>query len=119
MEKLAFEAELAWMPVERIAGDRQADGSEVDADLMGAARVELHVQERPARMSRCRMHDEAGALVDDEQVLVLVRNTQVKVLRDEVARRRRRRLELDLLAAGELRALCPRAAVDEYAAVAQ
>ncbi len=80
---------------------------------------EQSVHERPARMSRRRMHDDAGALVDDEQVLVLVRNAQVHVLGSEIARRRHGRLELELLAAGERRALRPHAAVDQHAALAQ
>jgi hypothetical protein len=65
------------------------------------------------------MDDEPRRLVDDEEVLVLVRDVQVHRLRLERRHRRLRGLELELLAAGELVALLPRASVDEDAALAQ
>ena len=49
MQKLAFEANLVatgGAPVLAIAADRMADRLEVDADLVGAAGLELHAQER-------------------------------------------------------------------------
>jgi hypothetical protein len=56
--------------------------------------------------------DHPGRLVDDEQVLVLVRDRKVDGLRDE-RRRRRGWLELDLLPALEPVALRAAGAVDE------
>ena len=62
------------------------------------------------------MNDEARRLVDDQQVLVLVRDGEIHRLGLERALRRGGRLELDLLAADELVALQPHAPVDEHAA---
>ena len=78
---------------------------------------EQPVDERSLRMAGRRMDDETGRLVDDEQVLVLVRHGEVDLLRDEPARPRRGRLELELLAADEPVALRTRPPVDEHAAV--
>ena len=80
---------------------------------------EQPVHERPARVPGRRMHDETRRLVDDEQMLVLVRHDEIHLLRLERARRCGRRLELELLPALELVALRARAAVDEHAAAAQ
>ena len=77
---------------------------------------EQPVDERSLRVARRRMDDEARRLVHDEQVLVLVRNRELDRFRDEAARPRRRRLELELLAACEPVALRPRPSVDEHAA---
>src|SRR5437762_9995920 len=80
---------------------------------------EQTVNERPLRVTRGGMDDEPGRLVDDEEVLVLVRDDQLHLLRLEGARHRTGRLELELLAAGEPRALRARGAVHEHAAVAE
>ena len=75
---------------------------------------EQPVDERAGGVPGRRMDDEAGRLVDDQQVLVLVGDAEVHRLRLERRTRRLRRLELELLAALELPALRPRAAVDEH-----
>jgi hypothetical protein len=61
------------------------------------------------------MHDKTRRLVDDEQMLVFVRNDEIHLLRLERARRYGRRLELELLPALELVTLRTRATVDEHA----
>jgi hypothetical protein len=65
------------------------------------------------------MHDEAGRLVDDDEVLVLVGDAEVHCLRLELSSATLRRLELELLAAGEPVALCQLAAVDPHLAARQ
>ena len=70
------------------------------------------VHQRPGRMARRRMGDDACRLVDDEEMLVLVRDAQVHRLADDICGRGGRRLELDLLAAGEPVALRLRSSVD-------
>jgi hypothetical protein len=64
----------------------------------GAAR-EQAVDERAARMARGGMHDDAGRLVDYEQVLVLVGDPQLDVLWNELGRLRLGKLDLDRLSA--------------------
>ena len=49
MEELAIELELAGPAVDGISGDRQVDRGEVDADLVGPARLEPDVEQRVAR----------------------------------------------------------------------
>ena len=78
--------------------------------------AEQAVDERPRRVAGGRMHDEAGRLVHDEEVLVLVHDSELHRLRFELALRLLRRLELDPLAAGEAVALRARHAGDEHAA---
>jgi len=80
---------------------------------------EQPVHERALAVPGCRMHDDARRLVDHEQVLVFVRNRELHRLRRERRHGGRRRLELELLAAGEPRALGAYLAVDEHAAVAK
>jgi hypothetical protein len=58
------------------------------------------------------VHDDAGRLVDDQQVRILVRDPQLALLRLEAGRRRLGPLELELFAAGEPVALGPDRAVD-------
>ena len=74
---------------------------------------EQPVDERAPRVARRGMDDEPRRLVDDEQVLVLVGHDQLDRLRDEPARPRRGRLELQLLPAVQAVALRARASVDE------
>ena len=74
--------------------------------------------ERPGPVSARGVHHDSRRLVDDQQVLVLVRDDEVHRLWLERRRRHCRRLEFDLLAACELVALRPRAAVDEHSALA-
>ena len=48
MQELTVEPELAADPVHRVAGDRQVDRREVDADLVHAPRLEPHAEQRVA-----------------------------------------------------------------------
>src|SRR5579884_3087859 len=75
--------------------------------LLAARRVvrDEAVDERAARVPGRRVHDEAGGLVDDEEVLVLVGNRELHLLRLDAGRRSLRRLELELLPAGKAVAL--------------
>ena len=66
-----------------------------------------------AGVTRRRMHDDAGGLVDDEQVLVLVADGQLGRRDRGLGGRRLRRLDRDFLSAGELVALSARLAVDK------
>jgi hypothetical protein len=68
------------------------------------------VHERPGPVAGRGVHDDSRGLVDDEEVLVLPRDPQRHVLRDERARARRGQVELDLLTARQpvaLRACVP------------
>ena len=47
MQELALEPEVARDPVDGVAADGQLDRLEVDADLVGAAGLEPHLEERP------------------------------------------------------------------------
>ena len=71
----------------------------------GCTGLDESLGERAACVTGRRMHDDAGGLVDDEEMLVLVRDHEL----GEIARRlrdgRRRRLDRDLLTADELVAL--------------
>ena len=49
VQELHAEAEGARPSVSGVAGDRMADGREVDADLMGATRLEPHLEQGGAR----------------------------------------------------------------------
>src|SRR6478672_8612342 len=74
---------------------------------------EQTLHERPRRVSGCRVHHETGRLVDHHEVVVLVGDTQVHRLGRELGDLAYRRLELELLAAGETLALAEWRAVDE------
>jgi hypothetical protein len=76
------------------------------------------VDERPGGMPRGRMHDDAGRFVNDEEVLVLVRNPEPDLLRCQ-RRRSLRRIELDLLTPAKASALRGQFAVDEDASLLQ
>jgi hypothetical protein len=68
--------------------------------------VEHPVHERSCRVAGRRVDDDPSGLVDDKQVLVLVRDPQADVLRRQFAGRSAiGQLELDLLAAGQPSAL--------------
>ena len=75
-------------------------------------------RERSRPRPRSRMHDEAGRLVDDEQVLVLVRQRDGDGLRRE-HRGRARELDLDHRSCLQAVALRARRAVDQHRSVAQ
>src|SRR4051812_12169455 len=49
VEELSLQAEVSPDAVRRVAGDRQVDRGEVDADLMRAAGLEPDAQERMSR----------------------------------------------------------------------
>ena len=74
------------------------------------------VDERSASVPRSRVHDDAGRLVDDQQMLVLVGDAEIDLLGLERLRRLRRQLHLDLLAALQAVALRPRASVHPHRA---
>ncbi len=76
------------------------------------------MDERAAPMPGGRVDDHAGRLVDDEQVVVLVRDAKRDVLPLDRGRATIRQLELDLLPAFEPMALRPPGAVDERASLA-
>ena len=78
---------------------------------------EQPVHERACRVSGCGVDDDTGRLVDDEQVLVFVRKSQLHRLGHELAERRRGRFELDLLPACEPVALRTPLAVHADSAV--
>jgi hypothetical protein len=77
---------------------------------------EQPVDQGPDRVSGRRVDDEAGGLVDDEQMLVLPRDPQLHLLGDEIARHGLGRVQLDLLAADEPKALRAHLAVDVHPA---
>ncbi len=74
---------------------------------------EQALHERARRVPGSRMHNETGRLVDHHEVLVLVGDAQVHWLGHELGDLAHRRLELQLLAAGETLALAEWSAVDE------
>src|SRR5207302_9969146 len=49
VQKLAVEAEHVRAPIQWITGHREIDGAKMDADLVRAARLEAHVEQRMAR----------------------------------------------------------------------
>src|SRR6185437_12274940 len=86
--------------------------------LAAAREPDEPVHERPARVAGRRVDDDAGRLVDDEHVLVLVRDPERHVLVLQ-RRRRLRHGQLDLLPAFEPVALGAPFAVDDHAALVQ
>jgi hypothetical protein len=103
--------------------DQQAGGVAVEAvddsrpvllPALGAV-LEQAVRKRPLEVSRARMDDDAGRLVDDEQVLVLVCDPEVDPCGPD-GRAALRRLVRDLLALLQAVALRPRGPVDGDAA---
>src|SRR5262249_8379318 len=82
-----------------------------------AREADKPVDERTARVPGRRVHDNAGGLVDHEQVLVLVRHPQRHVLALEGRRGPLRHAELRLPPAHEAVALGPSPPVDERRAV--
>src|SRR5919106_2653514 len=79
---------------------------------------EQAVHERAAAVPRAWVDDEPGGLVDDEQVLVLVGNPELELLRLEPALGALCELNPDALAADEPVALRPRRAVHQHLALA-
>ncbi len=108
----------------RAGDDEQPGGVAVEAVddprpvLVAAGGVvrEQAVHERPALVPRARVDDDAGGLVDDEQVLVLPDDVEVHLLGGERAGLGRK-LDDDLLPALEPVALRPGLTVDEDGAV--
>ena len=78
---------------------------------------EQPVDERAGRVSGPRVDGDAGRLVDDEQLLVLVGDAKIERGRDELGRRGR--LEFDLLPRLQSVRLRPRRTVDAYVARVQ
>jgi len=75
--------------------------------------AEQPVDERPAAVPRGRMYDDPGRLVDDKQMLVLVGDAEVELLRLERRQPDLRNVELELLAPLQAVALRAHSAVDE------
>src|SRR5438874_2042039 len=48
VEELTLQAELVRAAIDRIPGDREPNGAEMDADLVCSARLELHGEQRVA-----------------------------------------------------------------------
>ena len=100
----------------RVAIEPVHDPGPVLVVTAGRVEREQPVHERAAlAMSGAWMHDDAGRLVDHEQVLVLEGDAQIHLLRHERAGVRRQ-LRDDLLAAVEPVALRARFTVDEHVA---
>ena len=78
----------------------------------GSVEGEQAVDERAGVVARARMNDDAGRLVDDEQVLVLPRDAEVHLLGDE-RRGVGRQLDEDVLPTRQPMALGAGLAVDE------
>jgi hypothetical protein len=72
------------------------------------------MDERALTVPGSGMHDDAGRLVHDEQVFVLVGDAQVDVLRNELGRLRLGQLDLDRLSALQLPAFDSRLAVEPH-----
>ena len=53
------------------------------------------IHERPRLMSRARMHDEAGRLVDDDDVVVLVNDIERDLFAQGLGGHRRRHVDCD------------------------
>ena len=81
--------------------------------------AEEAVDERAASMPRRWMHDQAGGLVDDEKMLVLVRDAKRHLLGLQVGSAPGGYLDLELLSSGEPMALRARSPVDENPALAE
>jgi hypothetical protein len=73
--------------------------------------LQERVDERAARVTRRRVDDDAGGLVGDQQVLVLVRDPKLEPLRLQPWPRGKEWLELELFAALEAVALRPQRSV--------
>ena len=80
------------------------------------ARIGESLRERATRVPGRRVYDDAGGLVDDEEMLVLVRDRELGQGDRRLRGGRSRRLDRDLLAAYELVALRPGLAVHEHGA---
>ncbi len=80
---------------------------------------EQPVDERPFCVTRGGMHDDAGRLVDDEEVLVLVGDAKPDLLRGERGLPEAAEVELDLLPALQPMALRPPRSVDQDAPVGE
>ena len=74
------------------------------------------LRERAARVTGCRVHDDAGGLVHDEEVLVGVGDRELGRLDVRLRLGRHRRLDLELFPAGELVALAASPPVHEHGA---
>jgi len=77
--------------------------------------LEESVHECPGCMPGCRVNDEPGRLVDDDEIVVLVGDPKIHRLRNELRRPvTLRRVELELLPAHESPALGDRLPIDEH-----
>ena len=79
-----------------------------------STRLDEGLRERAARMPGRGMNDDAGRLVDDEEMLVLERDRELGKVDRRLVGGRSRSLDRDLLATGELVALRPRLSVHEH-----
>src|SRR3954470_23914331 len=70
VEELALEAELVRASIDRVARNREVDRGEMDSDLVRAAGLELHVQERMPReeLDELEVRDRVAWLVGIERV---------------------------------------------------
>src|SRR3954454_22803982 len=70
VQELALEAELVRASIDRIARDREIDRCEMDSDLVRAAGLQLHVQQRMPReeLDQLEMRDGVARLVRIERV---------------------------------------------------
>src|SRR6185295_2379336 len=70
VQELALQAKLVRASIDRIARDRQIDRREVDPDLVGAAGLELHVQQGMPReeLDELEVRDRVARLVGVERV---------------------------------------------------
>ena len=96
----------------RVAVEPVHDARALLVTARGAAREPLN--ESPVRVTRAGMDDDAGRLVHDEQVLVLVGDGELDVLGLDHARGLRGHFDLDLLPTLEPVALRPRPPVDAH-----
>src|SRR5687767_13053107 len=80
---------------------------------------EQPVDERAASVTRGGMHDDAGGLVDDQKMLVLVGDAKRHLLRLELGRTARWYVDFQLLTACQPMAFRAPSAVDENAALAE
>src|SRR6266542_4682346 len=118
---VADESLKAPMRLFRTRDDHQAGGLAIepmhDPGAFGLAAGDVvgkkTVTERPGWVTGRRMNDEPGRLVHDDEVLVLVRDSQPHRFRGEFRRRAIRRREFDLLAPGQPMTLFLPQAVDE------
>ncbi len=99
----------------RVAVEAVDDARPVLLPALGPRGCE-RLHERAAGVPGRRVHDDAGGLVDDEEVLVVVRDRELGQRDGGLLGYRSRRLDLDLLPAGELVALAARLPVHEHGA---